>query len=68
MNFFNDEIHQDMVDMYRDFAQNSCGPIAAELDEQERFPEELIPVMAEMGLLGDIPQSNQMSLFDQGIM
>ena len=52
MNFFNDEIHQDMVDMYRDFAQNSCGPIAAELDEQERFPEELIPVMAEMGLLG----------------
>ena len=28
MNFFNDEIHQDMVDMYRDFAQNSCGPIA----------------------------------------
>ena len=52
MNFFNDEIHQDMVDMYRDFAQNSCAPIAAELDEQERFPEENIPVMAEMGLLG----------------
>jgi butyryl-CoA dehydrogenase len=52
MNFFNDEIHQDMVDMYRDFAQNSCLPIAAELDEQERFPEENIPIMAEMGLLG----------------
>ena len=52
MNFFNDEIHQDMIDMYRDFAKNSCEPIAAELDEQERFPEENIPVMAEMGLLG----------------
>ena len=51
MNFFNDEIHQDMIDMYRDFAKNSCEPIAAELDEQERFPEENIPVMAEMGLL-----------------
>ena len=36
MNFFNDEIHQDMVDMYRDFAQNSCGPIAAELDESQQ--------------------------------
>ena len=33
MNFFNDEIHQDMVNMYRDFAQGVCGPIAAELDE-----------------------------------
>ena len=40
MNFFNDEIHQDMVNMYRDFAQGVCGPIAAELDEEEKFPVE----------------------------
>ena len=52
MDFFNDEMHQDMVDMYRDFAKNSCGPIAAEIDEAERFPEENVPIMGEMGLLG----------------
>ena len=50
MDYFNDEMHQDMVDMYRDFAKNSCGPIAAEIDEAERFPEENVPIMGEMGL------------------
>ena len=29
MSFFNDEIHQDMVDMYRDFAVGVCGDIQA---------------------------------------
>lgn len=40
MDFFNDELHQEMVDMYRNFAEGVCGPIAAEIDEEERFPEE----------------------------
>ena len=52
MDFFNDELHQDMVNMYRDFAQGVCGPIAAEIDEEERFPEETFAQAAEMGLMG----------------
>ena len=52
MSFFNDEIHQDMVNMYRDFAVGVCGPIAAEIDEEEKFPVETFKQAAEMGLLG----------------
>ncbi|HEY3294887.1 MAG TPA: acyl-CoA dehydrogenase [bacterium] len=39
-------------DMVRDFAQNRIKPIAAEIDEHERFPEEIIAEMAELGLMG----------------
>ena len=36
--------------------------------ERTKVSKNIVDLMAEMGLLGDIPQSNQMSLFDQGIM
>ena len=52
MNFFNDEIHQDMVNMYRDFAQGVCKPLAAELDEEEKFPVDTFKQAGEMGLMG----------------
>ena len=39
-------------DMVRDFAESEVKPIAAEIDEEERFPEENIAKMAELGLLG----------------
>ena len=52
MDFRNDEMHEELLAVYRDFAENAVAPLAAELDEQERFPEELIPTMAEMGLMG----------------
>ena len=39
-------------DMVRDFAQNEVKPIAAEIDENARFPEETIHKMAELGLMG----------------
>lgn len=39
-------------DMVRDFAESEVKPIAAEIDEEERFPEETIGKMAELGLLG----------------
>lgn len=39
-------------EMVRDFAENEVKPIAAEIDENERFPEETLPKMAELGLLG----------------
>ncbi len=44
---------QKMVkDMVRDFAEGEVKPYAAEIDENERFPEEVIPKLAELGLLG----------------
>lgn len=52
MNFVQDEMHQDLINMYRDFAENSVKPLAAEIDKEERFPEETVSAMAEMGLLG----------------
>ena len=52
MEFKTDEMHADLIAMYRDFAENSVKPIAAELDKEERYPEENVKLMAEMGLLG----------------
>ena len=52
MDFKMDEMHQDLLDMYREFAQNTVKPLAAEVDEKERFPEETVKQMAEMNLLG----------------
>jgi len=40
--------------MVREFAEAEIGPIAAEIDMNHRFPEESIPKMAELGLLGMI--------------
>ncbi len=48
---FNDE-QQLMQKMFRDFTDKSVRPIAAELDEQERFPLELVPIMGEIGIMG----------------
>lgn len=47
----NDE-QQLLRDMIREFTEKEVRPIAAEIDENERFPEELIPKMSEVGLLG----------------
>ena len=52
MNFFNDEIHEEMLALYRDFATGVCAPIAAEIDEEEKFPVETFKQAAEMGLMG----------------
>lgn len=51
MDFRQDEIHQELQQMYREFAQE-IKPLAAEIDKTERFPEETVATMAEMGLLG----------------
>jgi len=52
MDFKQDDMHQDLISMYRDFAQNEVKPIAAGIDKEERFPEETVAKMAEMGMLG----------------
>ena len=44
--------HELLRKMYREFAQNEVRPLAAELDEEERFPKENIPKLAKLGMLG----------------
>jgi len=51
MYFFTEE--QTMLrDMVRDFALNEVKPIAAEIDENARFPMETVQKMGELGLMG----------------
>ena len=52
MDFRQDEMHEELQTMYREFAQEQVQPLAAEIDKTERFPEETVAAMAEMGLLG----------------
>lgn len=47
----NDE-QQLLIETIREFTEAEIAPIAAELDENERFPEELIPQLGEIGVLG----------------
>lgn len=46
------EDQQDIIDVVKDFTDSKVRPIAAELDEEEKFPEENVKAMAEMGLMG----------------
>ncbi len=52
MNFKQDENHEQLQEMYRDFAEKEIKPLAKEIDETMRFPKESVVKMAEMGLLG----------------
>jgi butyryl-CoA dehydrogenase len=40
------------LQMIREFAQKEVKPIAAEIDEQERFPVETVEKMAKLGIMG----------------
>ncbi len=52
MNFKFTQDEQDILDMLKDFAANEVAPKAAEVDENERFPEETWHALAEMGMMG----------------
>jgi butyryl-CoA dehydrogenase len=39
-------------DMVRDFAENELKPIAAQLDEEQVFPHDIVKKMGELGLMG----------------
>lgn len=52
MNFTPTEEQKLMQEMFRDFALKEVKPLAAEVDEEERFPKETIPKLAETGMLG----------------
>ena len=52
MNFHWNEEEQEILDMLHDFCLKEVAPIAAEVDENERFPEETWHKLAEMGMMG----------------
>lgn len=52
MDFELPEHHRILRQTLRDFFEREARPHAREWDEKERFPTELIPKLAEMGLLG----------------
>lgn len=53
MNLFKLTEEQLMIrDLARDLAQKQMKPIAAQIDEEERFPTENIQALAEAGILG----------------
>jgi len=51
------EEHRMIQDMARDFAQKEIAPIAAQIDEEARFPTETVKKMGELGFMGiEIPE------------
>ena len=52
MNFHFHEEEQEILDMLHDFCLKEVAPKAAEVDENERFPEETWHKLAEMGMMG----------------
>ena len=52
MDFKLSKEHKMLRQMYRDFAQNEVKPLAAEIDEDERFPWETVKKMGELGMMG----------------
>jgi alkylation response protein AidB-like acyl-CoA dehydrogenase len=49
--FFTED-HEDIREMARDFAERALAPVAADIDKNDAFPQELVDTMAEMGFLG----------------
>lgn len=52
MNFALTKEQEYLVQMVREFAQNEVKPIAAEIDETERFPKETVEKMAKYNMMG----------------
>lgn len=59
MEFNIPKTHELFRQMIREFAEKEVKPLAAEVDEEERFPVETVKKMAEIGLMG-IPIPNNM--------
>ena len=52
MDFKHPPEDQDIIDMVREFCLKEVQPIAAQLDDEERFPSETIKKFGEMGIMG----------------
>ena len=46
------EEEQDILDTLRDFAKNEVGPMAQEIDAEEKFPQAARDQLGEMGFMG----------------
>ena len=58
MDFSYSKTEQLFLQMVRSFAENEVKPLAAEIDEQERFPLETVQKMGKLGMMG-IPVPKQ---------
>ena len=58
MDFSYSKTEQLFLQMIRSFAENEVKPLAAEIDEQERFPIETVQKMGKLGIMG-IPVPKQ---------
>jgi butyryl-CoA dehydrogenase len=52
MEFSFSKEHILLKQMYREFAENEVKPLAAEIDEEERFPVETVEKMVKAGFMG----------------
>lgn len=52
MDFNLSKTQQLFLQMIREFVDKEVKPLAAEVDEQERFPEETVAKMAKIGMMG----------------
>ena len=52
MDFVLNDEQQELRELFRSFAEKEVKPLAAEIDEQERFPAETVEKMIELGFLG----------------
>jgi alkylation response protein AidB-like acyl-CoA dehydrogenase len=52
MDFTLSDEHKMVQKMVRDFAEKEVAPLIKECDPQHKYPRELLPSMAELGLLG----------------
>ena len=52
MDFELSKEHQMARQLFREFAEKEVKPLAQELDEQERFPDETVAKMAKYGFMG----------------
>ena len=52
MNFDKTKTEELFLQMIREFAEKEVKPIAAEVDETERFPMETVEKMAKLGIMG----------------
>ena len=54
MNFHFTDEEQKLLQQIHEFAVNEVAPLAAEIDEQERFPAEARDRLSEMNMMGVI--------------
>lgn len=52
MDFTLSKEQQMLRKMYREFAETEVKPLAEEVDEEERYPEETVKKMAKLGMMG----------------